>query len=66
LNCVYYVDKLKLKHTVTKRSLHKLENVRCFYTNADCLMNKVSELKLLAKKSDPTIIGISEIKPKKL
>ena len=47
-----------------KRSLHKLETINCTYTNADCLTNKVSELRLLIRNHKPTIVGITEVKPK--
>ena len=46
------------------RSLHKLDFMSCLYTNADCLINKMSELKLHVKNSKPKIIGITEVKPK--
>lgn len=46
-----------------KRSLHKLETINCTYTNADCLTNKVSELRLLIRNHKPTIVGITEVKP---
>ena len=36
----------------------------CLYTNADCLINKMPELKLHVKNSKPKIIGITEVKPK--
>lgn len=49
---------------VDKRSLHKLETMSCVYTNADCLTNKMGELRLLARNHKPTIIGITEVKPK--
>lgn len=48
------------------RPLHKLDSINCIYTNADCLTNKMSELRLHAKNSSPKIIGITEVKPKKL
>jgi hypothetical protein len=35
----------------------------CFYTNADSLSNKIDELKLVAKNSQPKIIAICEVKP---
>ena len=35
-------------------------SLRCFYTNASCIMNKRDELLLLVEKLDPDIIGISE------
>lgn len=46
------------------RSLHKLDFMSCLYTNADCLTNKMPELKLHVKNSKPKIIGITEVKPK--
>ena len=36
----------------------------CLYTNADCLINKMPELKLHVKNCKPKIIGITEVKPK--
>jgi exonuclease III len=41
-----------------------LENVNCIYTNADCLTNKISELRLQIKNHNPQIVGITEVKPK--
>ena len=52
------------KHKVNSRLLHKLENVNCIYTNADCLTNKISELRLQVKNHNPQIVGITEVKPK--
>ena len=52
------------KHNVNSRLLHKLENVNCIYTNADCLTNKISELRLQVKNHNPQIVGITEVKPK--
>jgi hypothetical protein len=40
-----------------------IETINCTYTNADCLTNKVSELRLLIRKHKPTIVGITEVKP---
>lgn len=34
------------------------------YTNADCMMNKLSELKLSVTNYKPDIIGFAEVKPK--
>ena len=48
------------------RSLHKLDFMSCLYTTADCLTNKMSELKLHVKNSKPKILGITEVKPTKL
>ncbi len=41
-----------------------LNNLRCLYTNADTLKNKMTELKLRLKQYKPHIIGINEVKPK--
>ena len=38
----------------------------CFYTNADSLPNKIEELRLIARNSNPKIIAITETKPKNL
>lgn len=46
-----------------KRSLHKLETINCIYTNADCLTNKINELRLLVRNHKLTIVGITEVKP---
>ena len=35
------------------------------YTNADSLMNKLSELKAQVTQSQPMITGITKVKPKK-
>ena len=44
----------------------KTQNViKCIYTNADQLRNKLDELKLRASENPPGIIGITEVKPKK-
>ena len=66
--------KTVLKHSVCSkaqdsskapvRSLHKLDFMSCLYTNANCLINKMPELKLHVKNSKPKIIGITEVKPK--
>ena len=41
------------------------DELRCFFTNADVLTNKMAELKLRVAADVPLIIGISEIKQKK-
>ena len=40
--------------------------VRCMYTNADQLMNKMNELKERTKLEWPDIIGINEVKYKNM
>ncbi|XP_069103752.1 uncharacterized protein [Argopecten irradians] len=40
------------------------ENLTCFYTNADQLKNKLSELAIRVNEIKPEIIGITEVKPK--
>ena len=42
--------------------MHKLETINCTYTNAYCLTNKVSKLRLLTRNHKPTIVGITEVK----
>ena len=40
------------------------KNVRCLYTNADSIHNKLPELETVAQNLKPDIIAISEVKPK--
>ena len=49
----------------TARSAPIMNKINCMYTNADSLMNKLSELKAQVTQSQPMIIGITEVKPKK-
>ena len=49
----------------TARSAQIMNKINCMYTNADSLMNKLSELKAQVTQSQPMIIGITEVKPKK-
>ncbi|VDI14274.1 Hypothetical predicted protein [Mytilus galloprovincialis] len=60
-------------NTNTKEKVFNGENVNsfavlpklnCFYTNADQLFNKLSELIVKARDNKPNIIGITEVKPK--
>ncbi len=41
-----------------------LNNLRCLYTNADTLKNKMTEFRCRLKQYKPHIIGINEVKPK--
>ena len=42
-------------------STHK---INCMYTIADQLKNKLSEMKVRVSNSMPSIIGVTEVKPK--
>ena len=39
-------------------------NIRCMYTNADTLLNKMNELNDRIAEQDPTIIAVTEVLPK--
>ena len=41
-----------------------LKSLKCIYTNADSLRNKMAELKTVVYKEKPHIIAVTEIKPK--
>ena len=41
-----------------------IQSLKCFYTNADCLLNKIGELRILTKNNRYDIIAITETKPK--
>ena len=41
-----------------------LPKLNCFYTNADQLLNKITELEVRSRDDRPNIIGITEVKPK--
>ena len=43
-----------------------LHQLSCFYTNADMLKNKLSELFVRVNSFAPDLIGITEVKPKKI
>ena len=38
--------------------------MNCFYTNADQLLNKITELEVRTREVRPNIIGFTEVKPK--
>jgi len=38
--------------------------IKCFYTNADCLLNKLNELKARLSIIQPDILAITEVCPK--
>ncbi len=53
---------------VNERHVNRFENVsgmKCMYTNADQLRNKMDELRVRATNYEPYIIGITETKPKR-
>ena len=63
----YNVDKTVTNiKTRTSSNLIDCDSLYCWYTNADCLPNKMIELKerLLASLKVPHIICITEVKPK--
>ena len=43
----------------------KVKGLKCIYTNADQLRNKMDELRLLMKNHNPHIVCITEVKPKR-
>ena len=45
-------------------SYTKVEGIKCLYTNADSLRNKMSELRTIALNSKPEIIAVTEVIPK--
>ena len=59
------INNEKRKQSV--KSVNKLkvsDQIKCIYTNADCLMNKLQELKETVNDQSPHIIAITEVKPK--
>ncbi len=46
-------------------SFHYVNGIKCLYTNADCLHNKIDELRTRVQMSNPHVIFISEVKPKR-
>ncbi len=48
------------------RSVHRFENIPCFYSNVDSLPNKLFELKARIGSciQKPLVIGLTEVKPK--
>ena len=48
-------------HNVNKCSSNRL---KCFYTNADMLDNKINELQIAVREHEPDVIAIKEVKPK--
>ena len=62
------IEKKHSKRTVhsEKKTVNKLNlsTLKCIYTNADSLSNKMTELKTLVKYEKPHIIAVTEVKPK--
>ena len=52
----------KRKSKNTKNLIH---NLKCFYTNADQLRNKMSELTVRVKNENPMLVGVTEVKQKR-
>ena len=42
------------------------DNLKCYYTNADCLLNKIEELEVVISIENPDIIIVTEVFPKNL
>ena len=65
------IDMVKTrKLTSTKQNQHTStqqiqNNLKCMYTNADSLLNKMDELRRDIQAKDPDIIAITEVIPKK-
>ena len=49
---------------ITKAKTYQCSNIKCMYTNADTLTNKMPELKTLVKDTQPSVIAITEVIPK--
>jgi hypothetical protein len=62
--CKIKVKTLKTKDVNSISKLCFIDNLKCFYTNADQLKNKMTELLVRIGDSMPHIIGITEVKPK--
>ena len=58
----YSSNNTKKSKSTTKSLIHNLD---CFYTNADQLRNKMSELTVRVKNENPMIVGVTEVKPKR-
>ena len=43
---------------------HKTDNLKVYYMNADCLLNKINELQVLITLYNPDVIVVSEVFPK--
>ena len=56
-------EKVK-KDQSTKAETHQCSTIKCMYTNADTLTNKMPELKTLVKDTQPSVIAITEVTPK--
>ena len=52
------------QHVNSVNTLLRFEKLKCLYTNADQLKNKMNELHTRISDTDPHIIGITEVKPK--
>ena len=54
-------NKRKSKNTQS----NLIHNLKCFYTNADQLRNKMSELRVRVQNENPMLVGVTEVKPKR-
>ena len=48
----------------TVNNFQDIRGLKCVYTNADQLRNKMEELRTRTANTDPHIIGVTEVKPK--
>ena len=48
----------------TVNTYTNVEGIKCFYTNADSLRNKMSELRTIVSNNKPQLIAITEVKAK--
>ena len=49
-----------------RANLCGLEKIKVFFTNVDCLTNKLSELSNRVEIEKPLILGVSEVLPKNI
>jgi hypothetical protein len=65
-NCERKINKTinNRKKTSVNRNVIVMDNLKCFYTNADQLKNKMTEFQIRVGEWMPHIIGITEVKPK--
>jgi hypothetical protein len=56
--------KSPLVHSVDTQPKDNVNKLKCVYTNADSLSNKMTELKTIAIIEKPHVIAVTEVKPK--
>ena len=63
MELVHQKDSKKTAPTINTKNA--ASSIKCLYTNADTLTNKMPELKVLIEEHKPLIIAITEVIPKK-